>query len=321
MCINNAGQAVANFNGNSYFYSGGSLTAVPGLGGSFTQGFGLGENGTVVGMASPSGGGYSPFKSLSGTTTSLPSLLAGEVSLGRDINASGVIVGQSTQFSNHFFQTKPVVWNGNTITKLPTISTVASGVATGINSSGVVVGYIDSNLYPNQVGAIWTNGVLSTVPYFGGDFTDSRAIGILDDGTVLVNQNAFFGDGTNRATLLKNGIYTDIGDLGGGWTYASAMNGLGNVVGTSTLANHAEASFLWTSTGGMVDLSAQIVGATYSSFTAFDVNDSGQVIGMAKLVGSGQYRSIILTPQAVPEPASMAALGFGAIALLRRRRK
>ncbi len=325
MCINNAGQAVANFGGNSYFYSGGTLTAVPGITGSVAvNAMALGEDGTVVGSTTLSNGAYRPFKSLGGTTTALQ-VLEGDPGLyasANAINASGTIVGRTNQYTPHLFFDQPVTWSGSTITQqLPKLNFVDSGSANGINSSGVVVGNIDSAMYPNQVGAIWTNGHLATVPYFGGDYTDSRALGILDDGTVLVSQYAFFGDGSTRATLLKNGSYTDLGDLGGGSAYANGMNNLGTVVGTSLLANSSMASFLWTSTSGMINLSAQVVGSTYSSFSAYDVNDSGQIIGLAQLAGSGVYRSIILTPQAVPEPASLAALGLGAVALLRRRRK
>jgi probable HAF family extracellular repeat protein len=46
----------------------------------------------------------------------------------------------------------------------------------------------------------------------------------------------------------------DLGTLGGTLSDASAINELGQVVGTSTTAAGERRAFLWTASGGMIDL-------------------------------------------------------------------
>ncbi|RYG45492.1 PEP-CTERM sorting domain-containing protein [bacterium] len=79
---------------------------------------------------------------------------------------------------------------------------------------------------------------------------------------------------------------------------------------------------------------AQTVGALGLSLDAFDLAVGTKILGYQFYVDATDGTNwngpdfigfvagqTIPTPQAVPEPASMAALGFGALALLRRRRK
>jgi len=322
MSINDSGQAIATFGSSAYIYSGGSLTLVPTLGGTVNYALGVGYDGTVLGGSTNSGGQYSPYKSLNGTTTALPNY--GDGGFAFDMNGSGLIVGKLTKYQ-FIFVDRAVKWSGNTATELSMAGrnyNDNSG-ALAVNASGVIVGSVDDlNDYRLQNAAVWTGNTLTVLPALSVDYVDSQSVGISDAGSILVNHTGGpFGSVPNRTTVYSGGSYTDLGDLGGGSASGLAMNSLGAVVGTSTLANSTDASFLWTSTGGMVNLSSMVVGSTYSSFSALDINSSGQVIGLAQLTGSGVYRSIILTPQAVPEPASMVALGLGAAALLRRRRK
>jgi probable HAF family extracellular repeat protein len=70
---------------------------------------------------------------------------------------------------------------------------------------------------------------------------------------------------------------TDLGTLGGKTCAALAINSLDQVVGTSEIASGANRAFLWSDTGGMINL-----GTLYSSdgiSDALGVNDSGWVVG------------------------------------------
>jgi probable HAF family extracellular repeat protein len=72
----------------------------------------------------------------------------------------------------------------------------------------------------------------------------------------------------------------DLGSLGGGYTYAYAINNAGVVVGASTTAQgNVQHAYSWTQTGGMQDLGT-LPGSTGGSI-ATAINDKGQIVGQA----------------------------------------
>jgi len=85
-----------------------------------------------------------------------------------------------------------------------------------------------------------------------------------------------------HAMLYSAGSMTDLGTLGaanGGYSAAESINGSGQVVGLSSIADTTHA-FLYTN-GTMLDLGT--LGGTYSA--AQGINDSGQVVGTSSLFG------------------------------------
>ena len=82
--------------------------------------------------------------------------------------------------------------------------------------------------------------------------------------------------------ILRRYTVTDLGSLAGGYTRAMAINGLGQVVGYSTLADGTQRAFLWTpqhpnsTEGTMQDLG---VLPGFVSSSASDLNDAGQATG------------------------------------------
>lgn len=120
-------------------------------------------------------------------------------------------------------------------------------------------------------------------------------------------------------------LMTDVGGLPGAvmetWTgltgaapSISTATGDGSaslVAGTHyyvVLSSTANTGWNWANTDTSDDLMAYSFngGSTWSNFTA----------------GQGQFRSAFrVNPSAVPEPASMAVLGIGAVALVARRRR
>ena len=78
----------------------------------------------------------------------------------------------------------------------------------------------------------------------------------------------------SRAFLWERGKVTDLGSLGGGFTFAEALNDRGQVVGLSTTRTGQKHAFLWEK-GRMIDLNP--LGQLGSEAVA--LNERGQVVG------------------------------------------
>jgi probable HAF family extracellular repeat protein len=83
----------------------------------------------------------------------------------------------------------------------------------------------------------------------------------------------------------------DLGTLGGTYSFATAVNDSGQVVGYSDMTGNAGPShaFSWTARGGMVDLGT--LGGTASIAAA--VNASGQVVGVSTTTGAGRRHTAL----------------------------
>ena len=86
--------------------------------------------------------------------------------------------------------------------------------------------------------------------------------------------------------LAQSYSISNLGNLGGSFTYAYAINAAGQVVGSSVTANGTTSAFLWQS-GDMTDLGAV-------SGEAYAINNFGQVVGYSSLSDSNQQAFIWL---------------------------
>jgi probable HAF family extracellular repeat protein len=139
-------------------------------------------------------------------------------------------------------------------------------IAYGINDAGQVVG--------GSPAAMWENGSITNLGNSWYAFAVNNSAQV-----VMTDYSASF--------LWDDGVATDLGNLGGGYPWAYAMNNVGQVVGGSTTSSGEQRAFLWTD-GAMRDLGT--LGGNYSF--AYGINDAGQVVGET-LNASGSYRAFL----------------------------
>lgn len=231
--------------------------------------------------------------------------LSGSFAYG--INNSGQVVGMAFFAGNsvHAF-----LWTSSGgMHDLGTLGN-SQGYASAINNSGQITGYT-LNGSPSHA-FLWTSaGGMLDLGTFGG--RSSGAYGINDSGQVV--GGAYNSSGYGRAFLWSSiAGMQDLGTLGGAESWAFDINSSGQVVGGADLSGGSEQAFLWTIGGGMQGLGGglgwanainnheQIVGQSSgnaflwtngsgvqglgtlggSGSVAYDINDSGQIVGAAK---------------------------------------
>jgi probable HAF family extracellular repeat protein len=109
-----------------------------------------------------------------------------------------------------------------------------------------------------------------------------KALKIITITYVLILSTIF----TANSSYAQQYQITDLGTLGGFFSYAYGINNSGQVVGFSdSYSGSPNQAFIWDSVSGMSYLGSIDGGAS----EAFDINDSGQVVGSSD---SGQYAFI-----------------------------
>ncbi len=283
--------------------------------GGIDRAYDINASGQVTGSATdPSRSlGRQAYLRTDSVTTSLGTL-GGKTSTGFALNEHGHVVGYADlaeQFVSHAF-----LYKDGAMTDLGTLGGKISR-AYAVNAKGDAVGF-STDQTSHHRSFIYTNGSMQELEMFGG--LDSWAQGINDDGVVV---GYAFADADVRAYQHVNGVAVDLGSLGGSSSAAFAVNNHGAIVGYSTLASNEDAGFLWEA-GKMYDLNALIgrdLGWTIRA--AMDINARGQILVDACHKDRG-CNALLLTPNEVPEPSTLATLLGAALAMfgaLARRRR
>lgn len=186
------------------------------------------------------------------------------------------------------------LWQDGVMSDLGTLGGQSSGHS-WINNKSQVVGISEINA-PDPFGAdcnrmpgsqiirgfLWENGVMTDIGTLGGNDTAALFINnaeqIAGTSDVTLTPDPSLGYVPHHAFLWKNGVFQDLGTLGGGTSIPEAMDDIGDVVGFSTLPGEQHVHpFLWKN-GTMTDLGT-LPGDTDASAEA--VNPSGEVVGVS----------------------------------------
>lgn len=240
--VNDAGQVSATLYNNSdsntqaVVLAGGgvtSLAALPGNGS--TKAYGINASGTVVGVATDSGGTVRPVMWTGSGVQNLSSQLGGGSGTARAINDAGAVVGYITSSSGN----RAFLVDGSGASLLAGGS---NDGAMAISSNGLIAGYV--SLGGHAHAALWTDFGLTDLGFLGNA---SYGEGVNDLGEVV--GYAGYADGSLRALMWDSSGVHDLNSylpVGSSMvlTEAAAVNDAGQIIGEARLANGDYHAFL-----------------------------------------------------------------------------
>jgi probable HAF family extracellular repeat protein len=225
------------------------------------------------------------------------------------VNNLGQIVGVAENSTHDLTCIRPQVLDSEAVIWGPKAGDVQQlrpldgddvGAAVAINDKGQIVGCSGTcgSVSPAQCvhATLWQNGSVKDLGSFGGlmnnlaEAINNRGqIAGLSDLTGDVNAHAFLW-------TEEKGLQ-DLGTLPGDvFSLSSGMNSKGQIVGQSCDANGNCSAFLWES-GVMTDLNKLIPsGSSLSLIYGADINDSGEIVGMAFDLSTGHTPAFLAIP-------------------------
>jgi probable HAF family extracellular repeat protein len=289
----------------------GTMRDIGSLGGTQSQGVAINTSGQVTGDSFTAGDQALHAFLYDGTMHDLGAV-GDRSSNGIGINDLGRVVGVATDTATY----RAFLYDG-TRHYLVSDQDQPTSVA-GINAGGQAI----INRRQPFGSFLWTpttpNGTSGTVVSLGhltGFETNANAINDLGQVTgealpFSAQFHAFFYDDTMH----------DIGTLDGGFSNGWAINNSGQITGEASTADGTTVAFLYTSSGGMVDLNTLIdPNSDWHLNIGRGINDAGQITGYGYVGNDQQLHGFLLTP--VPEPASVVVMMLCASLLSVRRRR
>jgi probable HAF family extracellular repeat protein len=185
---------------------------------------------------------------------------------------------------------------------LPPYGTDPDGVAYGINNQGQAVGYSGTCTAVNH-GVVWENNVATSLATLGNPYAVGYAI---NDRGQIVGQ-AINSDGIPLGALWENNTATSLGGLlpGDEASFATSINNRGQVVGSS-FANGAWSHGLIWKNGVTIDLNTLFPESSHLFvISASNINDSGQIAGMAVETAGPHANNIVHAFLATPVDEDM----------------
>jgi probable HAF family extracellular repeat protein len=271
--------------------------------------------------------------------------LGGSWSEARAINDIGQVVGTSglsTPFYHAF------VYEGGSMIDLGALNENNNSSAYGINNSGQIVGY-SSNAANDGHAFIYENSTMTDMGVLTGSYSSSYSINnngvavggsgkafVFENGSMSalldINSAAFDINNAGQVVgkystgpymdpfLIDNGQFIPLGNLGGLYSYARAINDAGQIVGTSGIntSNPLQYHAFTYLNDTLIDLNTLIpIDSVWILEDAYDINNKGQIVGYGQI--NGQKHAFLATP--VPLPSAIWLLGSGLVGLAGFRRK
>ena len=284
-----------------------SVVEIGSFGGTYTQAYGINDNGDIVGASQVPGSTGGPHAFLyhhaSGSMVDLGTL-DGSASEAFSINDSGTIIGEVYESrSNPSSPWTPYVWltsGGSQSLVGPYPNGVGQYVTpNGISNTGLIVGQGYINDVAGERAVLYKNNTITNLGNIGGDLSDANAIS--PQGVYIAGTSAAKGAtaATNflstHAFLYRNGTRTDLGTLASGnYSTASGVNNKGDVVGYSYIGQTGNCTpsqytpeikhaFITVNGGKMTDL-GNLANKTICSSWARAINDSGEIVGYSDAI-------------------------------------
>ena len=301
--INDAGIVVGNawLPGNFIFHTAlfdvnkGTITDLGTLGGQTSWAYEINERGQIVGVSDNINGFDHPYFWEDGIFTDLGTF-GGTYGGARSINELGQIVGNAQLDDN--LTTHAFLWKNNVMSDLGSLlNNQATSDAWDINETGQIVG-LSSDETGFNTAILWENGNMINLEGLGGPF-QSEAWAINDFGNIagwsLTANNKQFAviwDGLGGIMNLHKGNTRFFSSSGFG------INNQDQVVGTLNFSRNGDFyGMLWEPTTGMHvldDLMPPI--PEMNTWTAYDINENGQIAAWGILKKSGWFRALMLSP-------------------------
>lgn len=213
----------------------------------------------------------------------------------RAIDNKGDVAGQTFTYENGQYVSRAYLWQNGVRTDIGS----AAGRVTvpwAMNEKGTIVGYADGRAY------IWKDGTASSLGFIG----DATAINKFETIIGRAWTGGAYGLGRNPAVVLRNGVLTELGTLGGTQSSAGGLNDRGVIVGSSYLPfSSTSRAFIWQE-GAMRELPG--LGGTESF--AGPINNHGVIIGTAFDTAGKQWMVRWTSPDATPEKLMLRGAGY-----------